>query len=763
MGNFTKRRVLSFLARLVLVIMLMTVILPPTPSILAGKGGAVFAAEPWGSLAVQAVRNNYALYQGGKAVDGNWGNFGAYDAYILTQAGADLSTWVHNGTSLKEGVLSLIDDTLAGEGTESRSPAKRVAQEYLAAKTWGDPRGNQLLDILKNRQAATGNGSFDNDAFSDLPALEALARAGDLAEIDAEKALAYIIENQDETTGAWTSAWNDFQTTAQAVRVLESLKPWAGELADAVQTAIDAGMAWLQGRQQADGSFQDEAGFDDPLVDTAEALLTLESLGLELDAWNVEGKSGADYLREKALNEDGSFGASRNLVDNTWALDAFRLLGGSVAPDTVLWLTVTPDTANLQKGETWQYTAQALKMDGTEEDVGGAADWTTGDLAIATVEGGLVTGVGTGETVVTAIYQGVKGTARVIVEDGGDDNGGSNGGGGDPPVPQGVPVMVMVTGRSGEVLFPLTTVYLSPHDTHGLTALGALHKTGLTYSYDSPDYVHTIAGQGPWGMSGWMYMVNGLAPGIPASQYQLQANDQVWWLYSTDPDNLAGLNPGGDNFSLEADKTGDELLEEALEREEEIRINLGNREGNSVGISLAKIRKLSDLNKEFTLNNDGIQLTFAPNSLQTDQILQAAGEEGTALEFSVQPVPTLEKEALLDKVGINRSGGIYDMGGKLFKLTVQITRTNPDGLRETERLEGFGEPVKVVIDLGDVFLTEEEIAQLTAVRYEEEASGEILPVKLGGDYDSVTKQFTFHTDQFSYFGVAKGKRGGIKG
>lgn len=57
--------------------------------------------------------------------------------------------------------------------------------------------------------------------------------------------------------------------------------------------------------------------------------------------------------------------------------------------------------------------------------------------------------------------------------------------------------------------------------------------------------------------------------------------------------------------------------------------------------------------------------------------------------------------------------------------------------------------------MADKTLSEEEIKNLTGIRYENDEKGNIIPVKLGGTYDRDTETFTFYTDQFSLYGVLK--------
>lgn len=744
--NIFKKSFNKTIVRLMLIVLLALIIAPIQPI------QEVYAAEPFDSLAVQAVRNSYGLHQGGS------GSFNGYDAYILTQSGADLSAWEYSGTSLKDNVLTDIDEIIANPNEMaldwSGNPAfvhsaKKIAYEYLAAKIWTDAaRASQLLAVLQGRQTASGDGTFDGNAFSDLPAFEALGRVGDIASIDTAAAITAILASQDGTTGAWTPSWNDVQATAQAVRALKYLEPLAGGQTAAVQAAINEGLDWLEARQLANGSFRDAFNFDDPLVDTAEIIFTLDLVGTDPTTWNVGGKSAVDYMRDDALTGDGTFGMG-NQIDNTWALDAYRMLGGSVAVDTILAVQVTPATASIAVGNTQQYTAHNFKMDGTSADISATATWTVNDTSIATVNvSGLVTGVAAGNAVVKASSQGVDGTANVVVA----------GGGGGIIIPQGTPVQVKVTGRSGETLYSQSTVYLraddrnSRNDLVGITPVGALNKTGLSYNYDSLDYIHTIAGQSPVGMNGWMYRVNGAAPGVSAINYTLSANDVIWWFYSTDPSNITSMETVVKLLNDLA--TGDETILEVLEKGGDVNIDLENRKDQIVEILADNIKKLEDKQKEMTLTNGGIAITFPPQAFNIEQVEKSLGNADKSLQIGAKEISSEEKQDILSKAGLGQSSGIFDIGGKIFDLTAQIVSKAGDEITGTEKITGFNEPVKVTIELpGD--LTDEDIAKLTAVRYEKDSTGNIVPVKLGGSYDPATKTFTFYTDKFSYYGVVK--------
>ncbi|MDW7672088.1 MAG: S-layer homology domain-containing protein [Bacillota bacterium] len=114
---------------------------------------------------------------------------------------------------------------------------------------------------------------------------------------------------------------------------------------------------------------------------------------------------------------------------------------------------------------------------------------------------------------------------------------GSSGGGGSGPA--GITVYTTVTGKNGQNYYS-GYMTLTSSDLHGMTPVGALHKTGLTYDYDSLNFIHTINGLSNEGLNGWMYRVNGVVPPVSATSYTLRADDRLEWFYSTDSANLVG-------------------------------------------------------------------------------------------------------------------------------------------------------------------------------------------------------------------------------
>ncbi|SMB93216.1 S-layer homology domain-containing protein [Thermanaeromonas toyohensis ToBE] len=256
---------------------------------------------------------------------------GSYGFYILTQAGVDVSGWVYNGESLKDAVTNAVYSDISNS---SQIRAKVLAQDLVAAQSLGrNDLVDSLVQILKARQTGYGFDTGDYSIFSNMPAFDLLGRAGLISVINKVYAKDYILGTQntkvgDRGYGAWGFTWEgnfyaDFMTTAQAVRALHYLDP-AGQDSQ-IQTAINNGLNWMKNQQKDDGSFV--AGMDDPVIDTAEVIVTLKVLGLDPAEWKSStGKTAIDYLMNKALNPDGSFGTSQNAMDATWALSAYNLL-----------------------------------------------------------------------------------------------------------------------------------------------------------------------------------------------------------------------------------------------------------------------------------------------------------------------------------------------------------------------------------------------------------------------------------------------------
>ncbi|MZP30976.1 DUF4430 domain-containing protein [Heliobacterium undosum] len=217
------------------------------------------------------------------------------------------------------------------EGEWSKAPrVKPMALSLLAMQALQEQnRANKLADLLLARH--TAQAGFSNSIYSDSWAYLALEETGKIAAIK-EDARACLLSKQQQNApnkGAWGESFDgvfyaDFLATAQAIRAMKGLPRMDGDAA--VQQAITDGLAYLKSKQQADGGFG--GVFDDPVVDTAEMIVTMKKLGLNpAELKNSNQQSPVDWMLTKALNDDGSFGGSKNVFGATEALTAYQALG----------------------------------------------------------------------------------------------------------------------------------------------------------------------------------------------------------------------------------------------------------------------------------------------------------------------------------------------------------------------------------------------------------------------------------------------------
>jgi uncharacterized protein YjdB len=82
-------------------------------------------------------------------------------------------------------------------------------------------------------------------------------------------------------------------------------------------------------------------------------------------------------------------------------------------PSPTIEITAERDT--IAVGETVQFTATVTYPDGTDVDVTVEATWDSSDTSVATISAGLVTGVDTGTTEITATYDGAMSAPYTLI------------------------------------------------------------------------------------------------------------------------------------------------------------------------------------------------------------------------------------------------------------------------------------------------------------------------------------------------------------
>ena len=201
----------------------------------------------------------------------------------------------------------------------------------------------------------------------------------------------------------------------------------------------------------------------------------------------------------------------------------------------------------------------------------------------------------------------------------------------------------------------------------------------------------------------------------------------------------------------------DKIVEAAIKEQSAAMVNLNQAADGKARITVEAVHKLVQENVPLVIANTGVTVQYSPQALLLGQLTEATNEPNNLLEVGVKEISPQEKQALLDKAPLGQSTGLFDIGGMVVELTAELV--NNGDVAKRQKIESFLEPVAVTIDLGALGkLTPEQIAQLTAVRYERGAAGNITPVKLGGTYDPATRKFTFYTDKFSFYSVVQAEK-----
>jgi hypothetical protein len=117
------------------------------------------------------------------------------------------------------------------------------------------------------------------------------------------------------------------------------------------------------------------------------------------------------------------------------------------------------------------------------------------------------------------------------------------------------------------------------------------------------------------------------------------------------------------------------------------------------------------------------------------------------MEVKVLEVSQAAREDIMNAAFRGNNSIYNDIKSKVFSLSC---RKNG----ESEEIKQFEEPAAVLVNLKDLNLSQNDIAQLCGIGFIEH-EGSIVPVKLGGIYNQVNKTFTFYTEKYSYYTVMK--------
>ncbi len=451
------------------------------------------------------------------------------------------------------------------------------------------------------------------------------------------------------------------------------------------------------------------------------------------------GNTAVDYMMNDALNEDGSFGPSGNDMDAIWALCAYNVLD----EDCTVWrFYIDPSSTDLDVDGTEQMTAVWQNESGSS-DVTLDAVWSAADSGVVSVDGsGLVTALAAGETEVYAVYGGLTASAGVTV------SSSSSGGGTETYVTVGLAVV----GSDNDLYYGPSIVTVEDSNEWGLTALGALDASGLSYvttSWAYGDFVESIEGQANSGLSGWMYTVNGVAPAVGADQYEIEEDDEIIFYYSESMDQvpptwdeLENLSAGGGGAAGSEDlpdPVSDSDLEDALNNagaSGQVALEADSDE-DELALSADQVSEILDSGVPLAVTIGGVQFVLSPECLEVPELL---AEDAAMLQFEARKLSSEDAQELAGPFAAR-----LKLAGEIYELTIQVLDEDGTPL-DIEKFPGC--MVLLPVPAG---MEEAAAAGILMAYYYNEDSAEWEEV--GGTYDAAGGTIGFNVVHFSKYAL----------
>ncbi len=464
--------------------------------------------------ALEAVKRMYTEY-----INEELGSITSYDVIPLIEYGVDPSKWIYNGKTLKSSIIDNMHVVIDKGNTDSKASIKAVMNNYkLATMISEDNIATSLMAIAIERQQE--DGGFDVDeysVYSNMPALDILRETNTFDNISTSKAIDYVLS---------VPTSSGFLVSTDKVKLLELFETVDPSRASEFQTIKNDTIDWLASKQVTNGGFTviGPWGPDDYAIDTSYMVMALDAIGEEIVSLeSATSLTAIDYLVNDAYT-DGRFNDYNSIYNVSSYLKALKILGATVDTNEMLTFYVDETNVDIFNGHTKQLVATRWNVEGTTVDITGQVVWSSSDESKVTVdESGIVTAIKNGQAIVTGVYNGVTNTIQfsVTTEPG--------------PEPTSYYVHIAIIGSDGELVYSPNKVKVSDAYEYKLSAMSALVKTGLSYTMVDNGYVKAIAGQGEdlnGTGSGWMFSVNGEAPGDTPRYIDVDSGDQIVFWYS---------------------------------------------------------------------------------------------------------------------------------------------------------------------------------------------------------------------------------------
>ncbi len=327
----------------------------------------------------------------------------------------------------------------------------------------------------------------------------------------------------DELNNDGNGLFDIFSTHLWTIRALNE----AGEPI----TQAEQAKQWILDQQKEDGSWGYQEGADSSSDITAEAVIALHDLGEPKDSQYIQ--KALDWLKTMQRIDGGFKYLPNSKESNPYStIEVARaLLELEINPLQDDWLKPS--------GEMLSYLVNQQGEDGKISELTATAN----ALTVFSMFSKQFNAEGTGEL------------------------GGSQDSGGQVDYDS-VSVYITVTGKNGVTVLSKRRITVNDDDEFGMTPLGALAKTGLSFTTKFDEaYVSSIDGvaEDLRGTAGWVWEVNGDRPGLACNDFTLEDGDEVVWLWVND------ANEGGFNAEKLVDMdTPPEISREEAEIREKI-------------------------------------------------------------------------------------------------------------------------------------------------------------------------------------------------
>ena len=298
-----------------------------------------------------------------------------------------------------------MDELVSGGATDTWTEAlldPLVVKEYSKYGGYvpGNPNTDQGTDPITAMQGAITNGfPMPNNGLYQVKFFFVIA----LQDANRNSIWDSTIQEEIEYMVAYFGGGGFCFTVTQAMMDLFTAgKPWLQASVAAGNTTVLGGhYTYMLGQQTA-----------------ADGVLVTWAKLQEYDWDFVRANASAILFPVTQQMINAATGKDPEGLDWTSALALYNTIQGGMqppAPPTVTSIALNQVNVAVDTGATVQLTATATMSDGTVQNVTSTCNWQTGNEGIATVTGGLVTGVAAGTTDVIASVGTVSTTATVVV------------------------------------------------------------------------------------------------------------------------------------------------------------------------------------------------------------------------------------------------------------------------------------------------------------------------------------------------------------